>query len=329
MASIRKRGPYQWEVRIRRKGYPAQFATFERKSDAETWANDVESEMGRGVFISRKEAEQTTFKEAIERFVEEFIPGYAHPKKMESRAKIIKNSPLSLMTLASIRGKDVAEYIKDREDEGRSSQTILHEVNMISRIFEIARKDWGMESLSNPTKNVNKPKQGKGRTRRLEKGEEKKLLKNSSEKLKPIILFALETAMRRGEIAMMRWEYVDLKKRYVHLPKTKNDEARSTPLSPAALQILKNLPQNINGNVFGMTGNTITKKFTAAVAKAKLQDLRFHDLRHEATSRLFENTDLDFMEIKSITGHKSMQMLARYSHLRAHKLADRLAGAKR
>lgn len=329
MASIRKRGPYQWEARIRRKGYPAQFATFEKKSDAESWANDIESEMGRGIFISRKEAEQTTLKEALDRFIEEFVPNYAQPKQMKSRAKIVKNSHLALMTLASIRGKDVAEYIKERELEGRSSQTILHEVNLISRVFEICRKDWGMESLRNPTKRVNKPKQSKGRTRRLEKGEENKLMENAPKELKPIILFVLETAMRRGEIARLEWKHVDLKKRYVHLPKTKNGDARSVPLSPAALTILKRLPRKIHGDVFSLAADTITKKFGATTVAAELEDLRFHDLRHEATSRLFENTDLDFMEIKSITGHKSMQMLARYSHLRAHKLADRLAGAKR
>ena len=170
------------------KGYPNQFKTFERKADAETWAREIESEMERSVFVSRKEAESTFFDEALERFKDEFVPGYSSPKRMKSRIKILQKHDLSKMTLASIRGKDIAEYVKDREDEGRASQTILHEVNLISRIFEVARKDWGMESLGNPTKNVNKPKQGKGRTRRLEKGEEKKLLENTPKELKPIIL---------------------------------------------------------------------------------------------------------------------------------------------
>lgn len=329
MASIRKRGPRQWEVRIRRKGYPAQFATFEFKADADKWASDVEAEMGKGVFVSRKEAEATTLSEALDRFEEEFISGYAQPKQMRSRIRMVKNSPLALKTLATVRGKDISDYIHMREEEGRSSQTILHEVNLISRIFEICCRDWGMESLSNPTKKVSKPKQGRGRTRRLEQEEEHKLLEAAPSDLKPLILFALETAMRRGELSAMRWNHVDLAKRYVHLPKTKNGEPRSVPLSPNALMVLKALPRNIRGAVFNIRPDTITKKFTTAVKHAGLNNLRFHDLRHEATSRLFENTDLDFMEIKGITGHKSLQMLSRYSHLRAHKLADRLAGAKR
>jgi len=135
--------------------------------------------------------------------------------------------------------------------------------------------------------------------------------------------------MRREEIATLTWEHVDLKRRTAHLPKTKNGQARSVPLSPAAIEILKALPRKIAGTVFGMSSDLITKKMGKATKKAGLEDLRFHDMRHEATSRFFENTDLDVMEIKMITGHKSMQMLARYSHLRAHKLADRLAGKMR
>ncbi len=329
MASIRKRGPHQWEVRIRRKGYSAQFATFELKADAEQWANDIESEMGKGVFVSRKEAEATTLSEALDRFEEEFVSSYAQPKQMRSRVRMVKNSHLALKTLAAIRGKDISDYTRMREQEGRSSQTILHEIHLISRVFEICCRDWGMESLSNPTKKVSKPKQGQGRTRRLELNEQQKLLKAAAPDLKALILFALETAMRRGELSAMHWNHVDFTKKHVHLPKTKNGEARSVPLSPNALKILQSLPRNIQGSVFNIQPDTITKKFTAAVKRAELTNLRFHDLRHEATSRLFENTDLDFMEIKGITGHKSLQMLARYSHLRAHKLADRLAGAKR
>jgi integrase len=133
--------------------------------------------------------------------------------------------------------------------------------------------------------------------------------------------------MRRDEIARLAWDNVDLRKRAVYLSKTKNGEERTVPLSPAAIGILKEIP---NGNsVFGMAADNITRSMKQACKAANIENLTFHDLRHEATSRLFENTDLDVMEIKSITGHRSMQMLARYSHLRTSRLADRLAGARR
>lgn len=101
------------------------------------------------------------------------------------------------------------------------------------------------------------------------------------------------------------------------------------PLSPVAKGILNALPRQISGRVFGLTEDMITAGMRKAVHKAKLEDLTFHDLRHEAISRLFENTDLDSMEIAQISGHKTMQMLKRYSHLRTARLAERLAGQPR
>ncbi|WP_419788189.1 site-specific integrase [Pseudodesulfovibrio sp.] len=155
------------------------------------------------------------------------------------------------------------------------------------------------------------------------------MLEHASDKLKPIILFALETTMRRAEIAGLDWAGVDLKNSSLYLAETKNFEERTIPLSPTAIDILKGLPRQIQGSVFELSADQITGHMRRAVNSAEIEDLRFHDLRHEAISRLFENTDLDTMEIKMISGHKSMQMLARYSHLRANKLVERLAGAKR
>ena len=131
--------------------------------------------------------------------------------------------------------------------------------------------------------------------------------------------------MRRSEIANLLWENVDLKGKTAYLERTKNMSERTVPLSPAALGILKSIPRNISGSVFGMSANAITIAMKRARKKAKLENLTFHDLRHEATSRLFENTPLDVMEIAEITGHKNLQMLKRYTHLRAERLAEKLA----
>jgi integrase len=93
---------------------------------------------------------------------------------------------------------------------------------------------------------------------------------------------------------------------------------------------MKSNKEDDNENsVFGISSESITQAMIKACKKVNLENLRFHDLRHEATSRLFENTDLDLMEIRAITGHKTLQMLVRYTHLRTARLADRLAGAKR
>ncbi len=329
MASIRKRGKYQWEARIRRKGWPLQCKTFETKRDAEEWSREIESEMGRGVFISRAEAENTTLTEAIDRYINEHIARLAHPEKEESRARGIQKRSLATHFLANIRVKDIADFIKEREEEGVRANTIRLDLALLSKLFEMAGSDWGMESLPNPVKRVNKPKLPSGRTRRLENDEENRLLAACSTTFRPVVKFAIETAMRREEIASLHWKYVDLSKKFAHLPKTKNGHARSVPLSPTAIDILRSIPRHIRGTVFGLSAESITKRMRRTTKKVGIVDLRFHDLRHEATSRFFENTDLDVMEIKEITGHKSMQMLARYSHLRSHRLAERLAGKSR
>jgi integrase len=332
MASIRKRGVYQWEARIRKKGQPTTCKTFEIRADAERWAREIESEMDRGVYISRDEAENTTLSEALDRYIAEHVPKLADSEKNRYMALAIKRRALASKSLATLRGKDVAEYIKERETEGVSGNTIRLELSVISMVFTLAIRNWGMESLINPVGRVSKPKIAKGRERRLEGDEEGRLLAASIPEMRNIIKLALETAMRREELASLVWKNVDLERRTATLYKTKNGETRTAPLSPRALVILKAIKEEREGQrerVFTQTSSKITLKMRQACKAAGISGLTFHDLRHEATSRLFENTDLDLMEIREITGHKTLQMLARYTHLRTNRLADRLAGAKR
>lgn len=332
MASIRKRGAYQWEARIRKKGQPTTCKTFDTRVDAERWARSVEAEMDRGVFISRSEAENTTLAEALDRYIHEHTPKLAKPERARRRALAFKSRLLASKFLATIRGKDIADFIREREAEGIKGSTIRNDLAMLSKLFNLAIRDWGMESLQNPVAKVSKPKVPKGRERRLEEGEESRLLAVADPEMQNIIRFALETAMRREELSNLRWSNVDLDRRTATLYETKNGETRSIPLSPKALEILRTIRDSTNKEqerVFTKNPDAITYAMQVACKAAELHNLRFHDLRHEATSRLFENTDLDIMEIRSITGHKTLQMLVRYTHLRTAKLADRLAGARR
>jgi integrase len=329
MATITDRGKLQWRARVRRKGYPIVGKTFETKADAEKWARQIESEMDRGIFVSRTEAEKTTLSEALERYKDEYVPKLSHFDKILSRVNLLQKRDLSTRFLASIRGKDIADFIKEREREGVSANTIRLDLATLSKLFDIASKDWGMESLNNPVQKVNKPKLPSGRTRRLEGEEEIKLLQACSPSFSYVIRFALETAMRREEISSLTWDNVDLTKRSAFLPKTKNGEARSIPLSPVAISILREIDKRDTGLIFNMSDIGITHAMIKACKKAEIENLHFHGLRHEATSRFFENTDLDIMEIRAITGHKTLQMLVRYTHLRTARLADRLAGMKR
>ncbi len=327
--SVRQIANGHWQVMVRKKGYPTQSKVFKKKTDAQMWENEILASMNKGVFTSAKEAERTTLQELLQRYLEECVPELSDPKRESNRVKKLMTRPLALRIVATIRSTDIADFVKERQAEGVSGNTVRLDVAVLSKLFNLARSEWGFESLSNPTENIRRPKVNKGRERRLEVGEEEALLAAASEKLRPCIAFALATAMRREEIASLNWANVDLVRRKALLPKTKNGDQRIVPLSSKAVEILESLCPRKEGYVFGISADAITQAMEAARKKAGIEDLHFHDLRHEATSRLFERTDLDIMEIRQITGHRSLQMLARYSHLRAERLAERLDGVGR
>lgn len=204
---------------------------------------------------------------------------------------------------------------------------------ILSHLFEVARKEWGIH-VYNPVRDIKLPPHAKARERRLRSGEEKTedeeifLLAACQEArnpfLLPIVRLALETAMRQGELVSLRWEHIDLNRQIAHLSDTKNGEARTVPLSSTAIRVLRSLPRSLHGQVFpGLTTEAVKRAYIRAVRRARIEDLRFHDLRHEATTRLFEK-GLNIMEVASITGHKDLRMLRRYTHLKAEDLAKKL-----
>ncbi len=191
MAYIRKRGALQWEARIRKKGIPPVSKTFETKAEAEKWAREIESEMDRGIYVSRSEAERTTLKEALDRYIEEHIPKLANPKQSILMARALQRRKVASLIMAHIRSKDIADFIKERQAEGVSGNTIRLDLAILSKLFNLAVSDWGMESLSNPVAKVSKPKINKGRERRLEEGEEDRLLASTYPEMRQIIRLAL------------------------------------------------------------------------------------------------------------------------------------------
>lgn len=336
MATFRKRpgprGSTVWQAQIIRQGFKPQFRTCNTKGEAEAWARRVESEMDAGAWLDRSEGDRTTLGDALGRYLVEITPGKASTTKVNERRRILRlqDTALARYALSRLSGRDVADYMRDRLKTVEPS-SVLSELAILSHVYTVAMSAWGMAYLVNPVPLARTalPKLPAGRNRRLQEGEEDRLLAAASPIIAAVIRFALATAMRRSELAALCWENIKLKKRTALLPTTKNGEARTVPLSPAALDVLKEIPRQLRGSVFGLSPEGISSGWKRARKDAGIPDVRFHDLRHEATSRLFEDTDLDTMEIKEITGHKTLQMLARYSHLRAHRLADRLAGGRR
>lgn len=189
---------------------------------------------------------------------------------------------------------------------------------------------------------VVKPKLPPGRDRRVQQAEIDAIVAaTESVVLADLVPFAVETGMRRGEMLALDWEYIDFQRRTAYLPKTKTDTPRTVPLSTKALAILQKRQEAGEGVPFGMQEDAVTRAFSRAVGRARrvyeaacategkppsarwLVGIRLHDLRHEATSRFFEK-GLSVMEVTTITGHKTMEMLKRYTHLRAHDVALKL-----
>jgi integrase len=344
MAHFRKRSG-AWEVTVQKKGIGRISRTFDTKAQGEEWAKATEFEIARGVYVSRKEAENTTLDEALDRYEREVIPAKKGAKQESMRIRIWKRSTLAKRSLASIQGKDIAAYRDSRLKE-MSPNSVRHELAVLSHVFTIAVKEWGMTELVNPVRQIRMPKMPAGRDRRLMPGEFDRILSvTESPVLADFARFAIETAMRQEEIAKMRWEHVDLKKRVLMIPEAKV-EPRKVPLSPEAVRILSDLPRRLDGKVWGGTPHAISVAWRRAVARARaayekefeemdqekknakpdpgfLVDLTFHDLRHEATSRFFEK-GLNPMQVAAITGHKTLQMLKRYTHLKAEDLAELL-----
>lgn len=355
MATFRQRASGYWQAIIRRKGHSDQSETFRLKADAETWARDVENKMDRGIFQDRREAETTTLRAALERYEREVTSKKKAQRQEKSFIKHwLERKEFSEKPLAGLKSSDFAGF-RDARLKVVSTQTVRHELKLIAHLYSMAAKEWSI-AVENPLRNIKMPSQGKSRERRLSKLEERFLLAAAENSgavdsegksranpwIAPIIRFALATAMRQGEILMLTWKHIDKEKRTATLEETKNGERRVVPLSPSALAVLEALPRTLRGPVFATTQEALAQSWKRAVKRARrlyeadceeaetevdpdvLTDLHFHDLRHEAISRLFE-LGLDAMTVSEISGHKTLQMLKRYTHLSKTDVAQRLA----
>ena len=278
------------------------------------------------MFVSRAEADNTSLAEALDRYLREVSSRKRGSVQETSVAAALAAGSLGQRTIGSLRGKDLATYRDSMLAEGYSPATIKRRFVILSHLYKVATQEWGMGDLVNPVQYVSIPRSQNARDRRLVDDEQARLLSAAHTyggEIGPIITWAIETAMRRGEIAAMRWDHLDRKTRVLLIPETKTGTPRRVPLSTAALGVLDSLPRRIDGRVWGMRPDSISQAFERVCKAANIEGLTFHDLRHEATSRLFEK-GLNPMEVAAITGHKTLQMLKRYTHLRAEDLVGRL-----
>lgn len=347
MATIVKTPSGTWKAVIRKTGWPTSSKTFRTKRDAEDWSRRIEDEMVRGVFIQRSSSERMTLAMALTRYLAEVSPTKA-PKTQQSEAGSAKvlAARLGKYSLAALTPDILASYrdsrLSERSRRGDllSANTVRLELALLSHLFNVAIKEWRMGLPFNPVMNIRKPSPGDGRDRRLAAGEERRLMAAAANHSNPmltwIIRLALETGMRSSEITGLRRRQIDLKRRVVRLADTKNDSARTVPLTKQATDTLRlaldNPVRPIDTDLvfFGEPGKdgrrrpyAFSKVWNDLKKELGMADLHFHDLRHEAVSRLVEG-GLSDQEVSAISGHKSMQMLKRYTHLRAEDLVDKL-----
>lgn len=326
MASIRQRKD-RWQARVVREGYPAEVKTFSSKVGAERWARAVEAEMDRGTFASASEAQRTTLGEIISRYMREVTPTMKSAREDLIRLKALSRREICRLSMANLSAAKVAAYRDERLQEV-SPGTIIRELAYLSAIINHARREWDINTV-NPLQLVRKPATPQGRTRLLTTQERGQLIaelephERRNPLMKPLVLLALETAMRRGELLAMRWEHVNLGRRTVYLPDTKNGHARTVPLSSAAVRVIEELPRCITGQVFPIKACSVVAAFTKATKRAKLDDFRFHDLRHTAVSSLAHKLP-NVIELAAVTGHRSLAVLKRYYHPDAHDLAMKI-----
>ncbi len=326
MASYRQRNG-KWQARVLRDGYPDQTKTFATKSDAEKWARAIESEIDKGQFVNVSEAQRTTLGDVIARYLVEVTPTMKGALEDTIRLKAMMRKPVARWSMANLSAVRIAAYRDERLKEV-SAGTVIRELAYLSSIINHARKEWGI-NVPNPVQMVRKPQSPQSRSRVLTDDEVSKLLialeptGRRSHWTKPAVQLALATAMRRGELLSLRWDHVDLQNRTAFLSDTKNGESRTVPLSTAAVQVLAGLPRHISGTVIPVKFFTLDAAFKRARKRAGLDDVRFHDLRRTAITRMAEKLP-NVIELAAVSGHKSLMVLKRYYRPTASELAQKL-----
>jgi len=334
MAHIDKRtstnGKISYRVRIRLKGFPLESATFGKKSKATEWAARTECAMHEGRYFKNSEAKRHTLGDLIDRYIRDVLP--KKPKAERNQLIQLKwwKKKIGKYFLADLNAgiialqRDALSIEKTMGGRMRSPSTVVRYMAALSHVFTIAIKEWEWLD-SSPMIKVSKPKEPRGRIRFLDNKERQLLLQFCQESECPylyiIVILALATGMRQGEIMNLSWSDVDFKEKKITLKNTKNGETRAVPLVGYAWDIIHNHAQfkKTNTSLIFPSKNpqkpiSLRHYWCLALSKASIKDFRFHDLRHSAASYLAMNK-ATLTEIADILGHKTLQMVKRYTHL--------------
>jgi len=337
MANIRnykdREGRISYRAQIRLAGYPPQYATFKRKTDAKRWAVQMEAKIRDGKHIATNEAKRHTVADLVNRRLEslQFKKPHAYAKQKQllsfwkKRLGAYALSNLTPALIAEQRDALLSENIGSvKKPQYRNPATANRYLAALSKACSVATREWHWLQ-DNPVLRVQKERESAGRIRYLTPDEKCALLaacaKSPLPELELIVMLALTTGMRRGEILALRWPDVDLERRSIVLHKTKNNERRAVPIVAGVLVLLgkhAQVRQLHTDLVFARDNRDqaidFDHAFLDAVRAAKIENFRFHDTRHTAASYL-AMSGATTAEIAAVLGHKTLAMVKRYAHL--------------
>lgn len=349
MATIRERidsaGKKTYHVQIRLRGFPPQTQSFSSKTVAKQWAAQVETELREGRYLPRAQALRHTVKEMLEEYRKRvLIPLKPQELKVQGPQLDWWISKIGAYSLADITPAAIAKCRDEllqtpfgkNKDRFRKPATIVRYIALLSHAFNVAVNEWQWLPES-PVPKVKKPEVDNAVLRFLSSDEQTNLLaaakQSANHYLYTIIIIALSTGMRRGEIMKLRWRNLILEDKkgfgLILLRATKNGEPRGLPIVRSAREVIdclrKEHAKQHKGHIkqdallFPCETNPekpveITKAWNTALKRAEVSNFRFHDLRHTAASYLaMEGASL--IQIAEILGHKTLQMVLRYAHL--------------
>lgn len=312
MASFRKRGD-KWQAMVVRQGVRTS-KSFPTKAAAKDWAARQEY-----LILNGQMNRPGTVRELFDRYAREVSPSKRGARWEMIRLELLAKDALGAVSLRELSASDLAAW-RDRRLRKVSPGTVRREMSLLSSVFSIARKEWGLLA-SNPLADVKWPSMPPARDRRVTDAEIAKLeatARTPGEKRAILAFrFAVETAMRAGEVCSLTRDRIDGS--VARLAMTKNGRPRDVPLSPQALALLDALDDRL----FNLSPQSLDVHFRRVRDRAGIVGLTFHDARHEGVTRLSKR--LDPFELARVVGHSDLKQTLAYYNATAHELASRLA----
>ncbi|MCL5024461.1 MAG: tyrosine-type recombinase/integrase [Nitrospirae bacterium] len=300
---------YWFTVRANGKRMQVSTKTDNRKLAEKAYAKTV-TDIQEGIWFEKQKAKTTTFAEMSEKYLSKY-------HRIRDEYSIKRLLPVfGHLTLAEITTELVSDYRDERLKKVKPA-TIYQELSLMRRMFNVARREWKW-TKENPVADLSFAVGNKNaRERWLTIEEERFLLEKATNPswLRTLLVVALHTGMRRGEILNLMWKEVDFNRRLVTVLKSKNGEKRSIPMSQTLLGTLRGFGKviDISGKVFPVSVRSLREAFDKTLGKVSLQDFHFHDLRHTFATRLVQN-GVDLYKVKALLGHKTIAMTMRYAH---------------